>query len=143
MSWWVSLLDHTKDPWCSYGMGDKFVPQYDGDEVCPSPCYPAVRVREHEEGGTYVLGGSAVAELNITYNYSSLYYETLDKENGLRALHNQSGADWIERLEAAVKTLGTERDNDYWKATAGNAGAALARLLAWTKAHPEGIWRVS
>ena len=129
MSFWVSLLDTTKDPWC--------------DESCPEPCYPAHTSEPFEDGGTYAIGGSDVCELNITYNYSPLYYRELDKDNGLRALDKQVASATVTHLEAAVKALGTERDDDYWKATAGNAGAALARLLAWAKAYPEGIWRVA
>lgn len=144
MSWWVYLVDTTKDAYCSYGIPpDEFVPEYDGDVPCPTPCYPSHRTEPFEDGGTYVMGGSSECELNITYNYSRFYYETLDSEDGLRALNNQRAGDWIERLESAVAVLGTDRDDDYWKASAGNAGAALARLLAWARAYPEGIWSVS
>ena len=89
------------------------------------------------------MGGSNEADLNITYNYSRFYYQHLDKTNGLRALDGQMAKDWVDRLEAAVKVLGTAHSNDYWEATEGNAGHALSILLRWAKEHPEGIWRVN
>ena len=115
MSWWVSLSD-------------------DGGQCS---------VESFTEGGTYKVGGSSEAELNITYNYSKHYYQHLDKDNGLRALDGQRAGDWIERLESAVKELGTERADDYWAATEGNAGHALNILLSWAKQHPNAVFRVN
>lgn len=116
MSFWVYLEDN------------------DG-EVCRSEPF--------EDGGTYVVGGSDECELNITYNYSRYYYEHLNAENGIRSLHEQRAGDWIEKLQSAVTALGTARDDDYWKATAGNAGSALSRLLAWARTYPDARFRVS
>jgi len=97
-------------------------------------------VARHEEGGTYVLGGTADAELNITYNYSGFYYQYLDEEKGLRWLYGKTGAETVERLEKAVGILGTCRDDNYWNQTLGNAGYALSILLEWARQHPEAIW---
>jgi hypothetical protein len=58
-------------------------------------------------------------------------------------LHGKKAEETIERLEKAVKELGTERNNDYWNATDGNAGYALNILLTWAKDHREAVWRVS
>lgn len=142
MSWWVSLVDDSQPAWCSFGQAD-YVPEFEWDTVCSEPCYPTFQSEPFEDGGTYVMGGSTECELNITYNYSRHYYAHLDAENGLRAMHGQRAGDWVERLEQTVNALGTARDDDYWKPTEGNAGAAAARLLAWARTYPQGVWRVS
>lgn len=97
-------------------------------------------VDNHEEGGTYALGGTTDAVLNITYNYAKFYYNHLDKEQGIRWLYGKSGQETIDRLEQATELLGTVRNNDYWGATPGNAGYALSILLIWAKQHPGAIW---
>ncbi len=101
-----------------------------------------VSVPRFEDGGTYPLGGTTDADLNITYNYSPLYHTFLDKEEGLRWLHGKSGKDGAPRLEAAVRELGIDGDEDYWKPTRGNAGRALIQLLLWAEKHPDAIFRV-
>ena len=116
MSWWVHLCGSDGEP---------------------------LAVRSHVKGGTYCAGECDEADLNITYNYSKFYHEHLDKEEGLRWLNGKIASDCIERLEAAVKALGTERDGDYWKPTAGNAGHALNILLSWAKQNPSGIFGVN
>lgn len=101
-----------------------------------------VEVERFEEGGTYVLGGSTYASLNITYNYSAFYYEHLDQERGLKWLDGKRGAETIERLEYVVAALGTTPDRDYWAKTPGNAGRALAMLLSWARQYPDAVWDV-
>ena len=135
MSWWVYLQDHGQKPWCSFGD--------DGPDACPEPCYPNVEIDSFQDGGTQAIGGSNVAELNITYNYGKFYYQFLDGEIGLRWLMGKSGKEALPRLILAVDQLGAVRDKDYWAATAGNAGATLALLAQWAKAYPEAIFRVS
>jgi hypothetical protein len=98
-------------------------------------------VPRFEEGGTYVLGGTTQAELNVTYNYAEHMWKHLG-EGGLKALHGKKAQDTIETLSKAVEALGTDRDSDYWKSTPGNAGFALSILLSWAKLHPEGEWDV-
>lgn len=138
MSYDVYLEDRTAEPWCSYGKAEGM---FDGSEPCSNPCYPAVEVARHAEGGTYQLGGTNAAELNVTYNYGRFYYPQLPE--GLRTLHEKRAADCIEMLEERVQALGTNRDGDYWAATPGNAGYALSILLAWAKEHPDAVFRVS
>lgn len=101
-----------------------------------------VFIERHAEGGTYVLDGTEHADINVTYNYSTFYFEHLDKEKGLRWLHEKQAKDTIERLEKAVEILGVERDSDYWAATPGNAGHALNVLASWAKQYPEAVWHV-
>ena len=80
------------------------------------------------------------AWLNITWNYGTLFHEHLDKEQGIRWIYGQKAKDTLSRLKAAVEVLGTDRAPDYWEASAGNAGAALANLIAIGEQAPEGIW---
>ncbi len=105
-------------------------------------CYPdaLAQVDNHEDGGTYALGGTTDAWLNVTYNYASFYYEHLDKELGIRWLYGKKAKDTLDRLQNAVEALGTDRHPDYWKSTPGNAGYALAILLSWAHQHPEAEW---
>jgi hypothetical protein len=102
----------------------------------------AVIVERHAEGGTYVLGGTTEAELNVTYNYSPFFFKHLNAESGLRWLDGKRASDTIEHLENAVAALGTSQDTDYWNATPGNAGYVLGILLEWAKQYPGATWGV-
>lgn len=128
-----------------------------------------VEVERHEDGGTYVLGGTTEAHLDITYNYSWFYYHLIDKEQGIRWLYLKQAKDCIERLETAIAALPEPRkhshDEDtpprdpndptlnrlngkafvratssYWCPTPENAAAPLRILLAWAKQHPEAVF---
>lgn len=112
MSYWVYLMD--------------------GDE--------AVEVTRHSEGGTFVLGGTDVAELNVTYNYSGAYSLC---DFSIRGLHLEVAGDTISKLQQVVKFLGVCKHTDYWRATPGNAGHAANILLRWARQHPDAVWRVS
>lgn len=135
MSFDVYLEDHDGTPWCSYGK--------DLPDACPVPCYRLVEVERFTDGGTYPIGGTTEAELNVTYNYSEWFYKYLDGESGLRWLDGKTGAEAYPRLVFAVDQLGTKRSAYYWAATPGNAGAALDRLAKWAKQYPKAIFRVS
>lgn len=136
------LEDRTQKPWCSFGTPpEDYLPAYEGDVPCPLPCYPCVQVSRHSEGGTYVWGGTTSAEINITYNYSK-YFSGLGPD-GLHSLSGLQAGDTVSRLERVVAQLGTATDDDYWKATPGNAGFVLSVLLEWARQHPDGTWRVS
>ena len=102
-----------------------------------------VKVESRSDGGTYIVGGTDQAELNITYNYSPLYHKHFNEKDGLSWLEGRTAKECIPTLEKAVSSLGVERDNDYWKATEGNAGYALSILLEWAKANPEATFSVS
>ena len=91
------------------------------------------------EGGTYQLGGSKEMWLNITWNYSKYYYKIMGK-NGIRSIYGKSGAESIPILEKAINKLGNDTDEDYWKATEGNAKKPLLQLIAMAKMRPDGIW---
>jgi hypothetical protein len=97
------------------------------------------------DGGTYMVGGTYDCELSLTYNYGRIYAEVLphdgNETNGaITWLYGKTGNDTLPTLLAAVAILGTERHADYWAATEGNAGAALARLASFAATHPGGIW---
>lgn len=154
MSYWVHLEDRTAEPWCSYGTtAEQFVPTYEGEEPCTAPCYPAVAVARHAEGGTYVAGGTEEASISITYNYAPFLKAAWEHAGGAfdgvgdgtmgELLGGKRAGDTIPYLEQAIAWLGTERYSDYWAPTQGNAGHALSILLAWARQHPEAVFRVS
>lgn len=115
MSWWVSLDDAKGKP---------------------------LTVGRFEDGGTYVLGGSTEANLNITYNYGEHFRAVFDGMRFRDALDGKRAQDVIPMLERAVQQLGVVRSPDYWEAVAGNAGHALNILLGWARQHPEGRFSV-
>ena len=63
-------------------------------------------VPRHFEGGTLLMDGNTEADLNITYNYSSVY----DRFNfNIRDLYGKTGAETSDVLLKLVLALGTER----------------------------------
>jgi hypothetical protein len=106
---------------------------------CPC-CDEPISVERHEEGGTYVMGGTTTAELNVTYNYSLFYFDHLDRKQGLEWLDGKKASECIERLREAVAALGAERSANYWAAKAGNAGYVLAILLKWAEEYRREEW---
>lgn len=114
MSWDVSLLDEQNHP---------------------------VTVSLHEDGGTYPVGGTTEAKLNITYNYGALLEKTLGFHFG--ELHGRQAQDMIKPLRKAVAILGIYPSDNYWEPTPGNAGIALARLLQWAEQYPNARFEVT
>lgn len=92
------------------------------------------------KGGTYAVGGTCEMWLNVTYNYGKFYYEVMDKEDGIKVIFGKTGAESIEILKSAIGKLGDDVDDDYWKATEGNAKKALCGLLAMAQMRPDGVW---
>lgn len=131
MSWWVYLIAEQEE---------------------------SVTVEPFEEGGTYQLGGTDRAELNVTYNYGKLYRQTWPETlkddqgaleqmlDGRLASETQPLIDQtIDRLIAlagGIEVIMAERSS-YWDATPRNAALPLLRFSAWAKQHPEARWRVS
>ena len=102
---------------------------------------------KHEmTGGTYCVGGTREAWLNITYNYGKHYYRVVgeitgDEDNrGIRHIYGMSGAESMPFLEKMIERLGNEKSDDYWEPTEGNAKAALYKLHALASLRPDGIW---
>jgi hypothetical protein len=105
--------------------------------------------------GTYALGGTQEAHLNITYNYAPNFVEAFGDPNGVRSIYGKTGAEAIPILKTAILKLevldldsvGKLSDahwdvegQDYWAPTNSNAKRALKGLLALSRIHPEGIW---
>lgn len=93
----------------------------------------------HMRGGTYALGGTVEASLNVTYNYAKHFYRTLG-EGGIRSLYGKTGAETVPALKRAIEQLADDVDDNYWKPTEGNAKRALCQLLALAQMRPDGIW---
>lgn len=91
-------------------------------------------------GGTYAVGGTQELWLNITFNYSKFLYKVLPK--GIPGLNGMMAVESIPILESGIAQLGDDVDDDYWKATEGNAKRALYGLLALAKLRPDGMWKV-
>lgn len=112
-------------------------------------------------GGTYALGGTTEAWLNVTYNYAKWYYKdgvfpaTGEESKGIRTIYGMSGAESIPILENAIKTLESmtedltaeeiqkyadNRAGGYWTPTRGNAIKPLYQLLAMARMRPDGVW---
>ena len=108
MSWWISLNDSEGEP---------------------------LPVDKFTEGGTYALGGSDKADLNVTYNYG--------KHFDFEQLNGKTGKATQKLLDEAVEKLGTIRDHDYWNPTEGNVGRACSILAKWAHQYPKGVWRVN
>ena len=92
------------------------------------------------KGGTYAVGGTPEASLNITYNYSNHFSKVFGDEEGIRKLYGMTAVESIPILEKAISELGNDVDPDYWVSTEGNAKSALCQLLALAKMRPDGIW---
>lgn len=90
-------------------------------------------------GGTYAVGGTREAWLNVTYNYAK-YYSRVFGEKGIRTIYGMTGAESIPVIKAAMAQLKDDVSEDYWEPTEGNAKKALAQLLAFAQMRPDGIW---
>jgi len=93
----------------------------------------------HMRGGTYCVGGSTVAHLNVTYNYAPHFYRLLG-EGGIRSIYGTTGAASLPRLREAAAQLADDVSNDYWEPTEGNAKRALLQLAALAEMRPDGVW---
>jgi hypothetical protein len=98
----------------------------------------------HMRGGTYAIGGTTEAHLNVTYNYAKHYYRVFNEaaglESGIRSIYGMSGAESVPVLQKAAALLGDDVHDDYWTPTEGNAKRALFQLIALAKMRPDGIW---
>lgn len=111
----------------------------------------------HMRGGTYAVGGTNEAYLNVTWNYARHYYRVFEpaplragvdpyhakdegKVGGIRAIYGLTGAESILVLQRAIGLLGDDVHRDYWEPTEGNAKRALTQLLALAQMRPDGVW---
>ena len=112
-------------------------------------------------GGTYAVGGTTEAWLNVTYNYAQWYYKdgvfpnNGEDNSGIRSIYGLSGADSIPVLEHAIKVLESMTEDlsekeiqeykdggasGYWTPTRANAIRPLYQLLAMAKMRPDAEW---
>lgn len=91
------------------------------------------------KGGTYAVGGTTEAWLNITWNYAKHYYRVFG-ENGIRTIYGMTGAESIPVLKDAIAKLKDNVSENYWDGTEGNAKRALFGLLALAQMRPDGVW---
>lgn len=99
--------------------------------------------RHDLRGGTYALGGTTEASLNITYNYGDIFRKVLpkvDDADGIKSIHQKSSKDSIPLLKNAVTELRDDKSDNYWESTEGDAQAALMNLIELVEKAPEGIW---
>jgi hypothetical protein len=99
----------------------------------------------HFSGGTYAVGGTSEAWLNVTYNYSAIFYRVIDAEQGIRILDGMTAQDSLSLLATAFGKLDYDYERrDYWEPTEGNAKQALIQLLAMACiVPPQSKWRVT
>jgi len=111
------------------------------------------------KGGTYAIGGTSEAALNITYNYARWY--RMDgvfpkrELDGIRSIYGMTGAKSIAVLKQAIAAL--ENSNQeltveeqaeyerqgatgYWIPTKANVIRPLYGLLAFAQMRPDGVW---
>src|SRR5260370_33942502 len=97
-------------------------------------------------GGTYVVGGTTEAWLNITYNYVNVFRELFGKD-GIRALYSFPSTEVAIRLTNALASLNTltienrpctchDTLDCYWAVTKDNVRACLENLLQLSRAVP-------
>lgn len=112
-------------------------------------------------GGTYAIGGTSEAWLNITYNYAGWYYmdgvfpETEGDNRGIRTIYGMTGAESIPVLKNAIAALENSNKeitdeelkeyeehgaDGYWIPTKENAIRPLYSLLAFAQFRPDGVW---
>ncbi len=91
------------------------------------------------KGGTYAIGGTREASLNVTYNYAPHFYRVVG-EKGIRTLYGMTGAESVPLLERAAEMLADDVDENYWKSTEGNAKRALLDLANLARLCPDGVW---
>ncbi len=113
----------------------------------------------HMRGGTYAVGGTTRAHLNVTWNYwdhlvrvfpdvtftRPLAPEWMHDSNdlpwrGIRTIYGLTGAESLPLLNRAIGLLGDDVDEDYWKPTEGNVKHALIQLRALASMRPDGVW---
>ena len=116
-------------------------------------------------GGTYAMGGTTEAHLNVTYNYGRHFWRVFDElpaprplapewmhkqaavdreipdtVTGIRTIYGLSGAESLTVLDRAIALLKDDVTDNYWDGTEGNAKRALIQLRALATLRPDGIW---
>jgi hypothetical protein len=91
-------------------------------------------------GGTYCVGGTTEATLNVTYNYAKHYYRVMG-EKGIRGIYGLTGEQSIPCAGDRRRSAGRRPEAaTTGQPTEGNAREALMDLLALARMAPHGIW---
>jgi hypothetical protein len=91
-------------------------------------------------GGTYEVGGTREAYLNVTYNYCEFFYRVLGWR-GIRSIYGMTAKDSIPVLQEAADKLGQDATDNYWEGTEGNARLALLDLIHLAQMAPaDSVW---
>jgi hypothetical protein len=96
-------------------------------------------------GGTYTVGGTRIAELNITYNYAPWLLSVW--EGGIRSLYGKTATAVVEEIKRGIgrmdPLLNQARPCNchlswdcYWASSQANAQRALGDLLVLAEAVP-------
>ena len=113
---------------------------YDIELIDPKTKETVILGHKHNlKGGTYAIGGTDEAWLNVTYNYGKFFRRVFGEE-GIRIIYGKTGAESTPILEEAISKLEGEPSDNYWGATEGNAKKALEDLLELAKMAPFGVW---
>jgi hypothetical protein len=88
-------------------------------------------------GGTYCMGGTREAWLNVTWNYGKHFrFGELDKKTAAEAI--------MVLVPAALRLNASDTDPDYWKPTEGNVRRAIENLLTLARSVPaDSVIRIS
>jgi hypothetical protein len=90
-------------------------------------------------GGTYAVGGTCDAHLNITYNYVGTFQELFGPK-GIRFLYGKTGAWSLPHLKEGASLLGDDTSENYWDDTEGNVKQSILGLIALAELRPDGVW---
>lgn len=91
------------------------------------------------QGGMYVICGTTELWLNVTYNYSDVFYR-LFGDKGIRSIYGKTGAESIPIFQKAIHELKDDVSSDYWACTEGNVKKVLCSLLSFAQMRPDGVW---
>ena len=124
MSWWVYLKDEQ-------------------DNLCSVPPFieGGTTYGEVDTTGKIIPSPNSVAEINVTYNYA-IHFGDLGSD-GLRSLNGLRAKYAIDTLQKVIQKLNTDRSDDYWEPTEGNARHTLEILLKWAQLCPDAIFSIS
>ena len=110
---------------------------------------PVTLAEKHQlRGGTFALGGTDVAELNVTYNYAPMFREAFKDPDGIKTIALRDLKTGLALIQNAILNLKGKPSDNYWNATEGNARKALCdlailgNLVLSTGDHDDAIWEI-
>ncbi len=91
-------------------------------------------------GGTFAIGGTVEAWLNVTYNYAKHFKKAFASDDGIRSLYGMPARNSLTVLANAIALLDNDTTDNYWESTEGNARQALINLFNLAVLAPDGVW---